>query len=234
MSFVLDTGRRDPCEQYDHLYDEAEMVGTRLDLCLSSLNLNDGSGIFGFNLGQMVDFVDCWVRQNSHWIVSCSSEEDIFYEGEGGDESLELTLPWKVLEECPLHPFERLIKDSIGRKRCGYFGKTRAKGGQAVEQCYDVVNDVGTVLSLESVLGRLNLRDDQVRGYCGDASKNINPCERQGELRVSQLREAGYSCPGHIDVNQTVEFEGGSRVLAGYVRLWYEQMPENELPPVDD
>jgi len=101
--------------------------------------------------------------------------------------------------------------------------------------CYAILSDDGTILSLETILKRLNLRPDQDRVYCGGVwgGNGIwDGCELVDELSREEkaLYETIKRCPGHTRPHGKTEFSFDGWYLAFYVQKWHQQLSGQEPP----
>ena len=92
--------------------------------------------------------------------------------------------------------------------------------------CYAILSDEKSILSLETVLDRLNLEPRMKTVYCHE----IGPCERLDELSdwARECSETTTICPGHLEENNMTVHGFSGWTLAWYVQKWYEQVSDGK------
>ena len=90
---------------------------------------------------------------------------------------------------------------------------------QVEDPCYAIISDMDSVLSLETVINRLDILPAYVRVYCNRPGE----CGRLDELSPEEREDALLTCPGHVQPHDKTEFRFDGWHLAHYVRKWFEQ-----------
>lgn len=95
--------------------------------------------------------------------------------------------------------------------------------------CYTILSDKDTILPLETILKRLNIRSETEKVYCNESGLGI--CERLHELNKEdrKIYEMMRICPGHLQLHNKIEFNFDAWALAFYIRKWYKQLSDKEL-----
>ncbi|MCX6748566.1 MAG: hypothetical protein NT076_03095 [Candidatus Pacearchaeota archaeon] len=92
------------------------------------------------------------------------------------------------------------------------------------DACYSVISDKGIVLSLQTVLDRLNIVPNIRTVNCNN--NPFSPCKRVDELRDCEKRlyDTARHCPGHEEENPVTVHPFDGWTLAWYVQRWHKQL----------
>jgi hypothetical protein len=98
------------------------------------------------------------------------------------------------------------------------------------DACLAIISDIGKILSLETILRRLNIGDEIRTVYCNGIG---GECDRVDELSESDKQSYGLvaHCPGHTDPTNELVFPFDGWTLAFYVQKWWNQL-DGRMPPL--
>ena len=99
------------------------------------------------------------------------------------------------------------------------------------DYCYTILSDRGTILSLETILDRLNL-EPIVRVFCNMTDQGCSP-KRLMQMPKRERESYLGTCFGHIEKNNHLIFPFDDWNLAFYVQRWCEQLPNGKSPLFD-
>ncbi len=94
------------------------------------------------------------------------------------------------------------------------------------EPCYTILSDNNSVLSLETILRRLNLMPES-RGITCDLWKYDNGCSPERIQEMTNEEKKDYAlwphCRGHTEPVMQIEYPFDGVTMAFYVKRWHEQ-----------
>ena len=98
------------------------------------------------------------------------------------------------------------------------------------DTCNAIISDKKSILPLETIIKRLNLRPETYVIYCGGRFYG-SECKRIDELDdlEKEIHEISGRCLGHTTSHEYTEFSFDGWALADYVQRWYEQ---SNNPPI--
>jgi len=190
---------------------QGNMKGQYLGRCLDSCRWGSQTTVmYEMTVRDMISFIENWMHQNDE------NFQDLWHERTIEELFEKFELPHIHHENCPVKEYHIGTIEDLGRRiRCSY----KLKPITNLNVCYAILSDKQRILSLETVLNRLNLRPKFKRVY-------INP-----ELGINEPRDLmSESNSVHMEPNDKVEFPFDGWDLAFYVQKWYEQLPNGTAP----
>ena len=153
-AFSVDRYGRLPKEQTAFLLESDHMKGKYLGACLESCRWGSPTTVlYEMDITDMVHFVQVWLKQNNE---NFSSLFHYFND--------KVELPYINFEVCPKNEDHKYtVFDVAGMLRCGY-RKERVNldtEKRTLEVCYAILSDKNLILSLETVITRLNIRHEK-------------------------------------------------------------------------
>lgn len=147
-----------------------------------------------------------------------------------------------IRSDCPVHAFDEKtgkLKKEYEEEWNNYqallkdFNEKEATF-HVKDICGAIISDVGTILSLEEVIGRLNKTSKFRTSYC----PGYDGCTPE-QLAARSLTDIEFNkginyCPGHPVPRKQVVLALDGADLALYVQKWYRQLPDGTAPLFND
>jgi hypothetical protein len=231
----LATNRRSPKEQADLLQQRENMKGKYLGACFDSSRWGgETTVLYEMNIQQMLGFIQNWMRQNE------ANFQDLWLKKDDIENLYKTSeLPYIHLDSCPRDKSHSgTFTDLAGRIRCSHRTERELEAFESqepeilVDVCYSILSDKATVLSLETIIRRLNLAPDYELVHCKCSPGRYWRCDRANELDKydKENYESTGLCPGHKDKVNQIAFPFDGWKLAFYTQRWYEQLPDGKAP----
>ncbi len=223
----LDSSGRMPKEQARFLKHTGNMREKYLGACLDSCRWGSITTImYDMNIKEMVSFIQNWINQNP------KNFQSLWHEHAIEDLYTKFELPFINHKTCPKNKeHTRTIKDLGGKLRCAHKVEINSVPKKQ-DFCYTILSDIETILSLETILRRLNLNPEFQTVYCGGYPYSIEPCKKLHKLNAEERERYSlfHRCMGHTELTNQIEFPFDGWTLAFYAKKWYEQLPNGQAP----